>query len=163
MRGGNEAIRVAGVRADCAMLGAMTDPSSPPVRGSCVCGAVRYTVRPPFIAFQCCHCSRCRKASGGAFTPNLFVPTAQLSWDAGERQVRRFDLPDAKYWSHCFCDTCGSAVPWLARSGKVYVVPAGTLDDHPGITPLRNIHFASRAPWHVDAASLETFDEGPPR
>lgn len=141
----------------------MTDSANTPARGSCVCGAVRYTIHPPFLAFQLCHCSRCRKASGSAFGSNIFVPTTQLSWDTGEAKVRRYDLPEAKYWSHCFCDSCGSALPWLTRTGKAYVVPAGTLDDHPGVEPIRNIHFASRASWHVDNASLETFDEAAPR
>ena len=75
--------------------------------GSCVCGAIAYSIEGPFIAFQYCHCSRCRKASGSAHAANLFVKTAQLYWERGEESVQRFELPDAKYWSHCFCPTCG--------------------------------------------------------
>jgi hypothetical protein len=137
--------------------------SSPTIAGACVCGAVTFTITPPFLAFQYCHCSRCRKASGSAHAANLFVRTAQLAWQSGESLVRRYDLPEAKYWSHCFCDTCGSAVPWLSRTGKAYIVPAGTLDDDPGMRPTRNIHFGSRAPWFVHASELETHDAEPPR
>jgi hypothetical protein len=131
--------------------------------GTCVCRGVKYSVRGPFVAFQYCHCSRCRKASGSAHAANLFVPVDQLVWLAGEELVRRYDLPEAKYWSHCFCNTCGSAVPWKSRTGKAYIVPAGTLDDDPGMRPTRNIHFASRAAWYLHPSELEIFDDAPPR
>ena len=42
---------------------------------------------------------------------------------------------------------------------KGYLVPAGNLDDDPGLQPERNIFWASRAPWYVAAAELPTFDE----
>lgn len=138
----------------------MTDTTS---LGSCVCGAVRYEATGPFLAFQYCHCSRCRKASGSAHAANLFVPVAQFKWTAGEDKVRRFDLPTARYWSHCFCDTCGSALPWTSRTGKAVIIPAGTLDEDPGERPNRNIYFASRAAWYTPASDLPVFDEGPPR
>ncbi len=131
--------------------------------GSCVCGVVTYTISPPFMAFQYCHCSRCRKASGAAYAANLFVPTAQFEWTAGEDKVRRFELPTAKYWSHCFCDTCGSALPYLTRTGKAVIIPAGTLDDDPGERPNRSIMWGSRSHWYESPTDLETHDEYPPR
>ncbi len=133
------------------------------ISGACVCGAVRYSVQGPFLAFQYCHCSRCRKATGSAHAANLFVSVDQLRWEAGEEHAKRFDLPEAKYWSRCFCDVCGSGVPWLTRTGKAFLVPAGTLDVDPGMKPTRNIFFGSRAPWFVHASELEIHDEAPPR
>jgi hypothetical protein len=132
-----------------------------PVGGSCVCGAVAFEIEGPYSAFNYCHCSRCRKKSGSAHAVNVFVPPAQLSWTRGEELVRKFELPGAKAWCSAFCSTCGSAMPWLTRSGKMYIVPAGALDDDPGEKPRRNIHFGSRPPWYVHASGLETFDESP--
>lgn len=126
------------------------------VRGACVCGAVAFEIEEPFLAFQYCHCSRCRKKSGSAHAANAFVPLAQLSWVRGENSVRRFDMPDTR-WTSAFCPTCGSSMPWLNRKKTVYVVPAGALEDACE-KPRRNIHFASRAPWYVHASELETFD-----
>lgn len=131
--------------------------------GSCVCGAVAYIVEGPYLAFQYCHCTRCRKASGASHAANLLVKTAQLDWVRGEGTVQRYELPDAKYWSHCFCATCGSAVPWLSRTGKAYIVPAGGLDGDPGSRPTRNIYWESRADWYVHAHELDTFDTYPSR
>lgn len=131
------------------------------IRGSCLCGAVTFVIEPPFQAFQYCHCSRCRKRSGSAHAANVFVLPNQFQWLRGEAEVKRFDLPGAKAWSCAFCTTCGSAVPWLGRSGQRVIVPAGALDDPPPTGPTRNIYFGSRAPWYAHASELEVHDDAP--
>jgi len=122
---------------------------------------VKYAVRGPFLAFQYCHCSRCQKASGSAHATNLFTAVERFEWLKGEMHVKRFELPDAKYWCNGFCELCGSSLPWLTRTGKAYIVPAGTLDEDPGERPTRNLFWASRAPWYEHASELETFDVYP--
>jgi hypothetical protein len=71
--------------------------------GSCLCGGVRFEIKPPLAAFRYCHCSRCRKATGTAHAANIFVPATQFTWLAGETQTRKFDLPGAKRFAVCFC------------------------------------------------------------
>lgn len=53
--------------------------------GSCLCGAVRFTVQGAFEHFYLCHCEYCRKDSGSAHGANLFSATARLQWLAGGR------------------------------------------------------------------------------
>lgn len=129
--------------------------------GSCLCGAVAYEIRPPFFFFQYCHCSRCRKFSGSAYAANIMVAEDQFCWTRGEDQLRRYEVPDAKYYCTTFCTVCGSSLPWRTRSGKAVLVPAGTLDEDPGATPECNIYWASRAPWYQPVGNLPFFDEGP--
>lgn len=131
------------------------------IQGSCLCGAVRYEITGEPGLFQYCHCSRCRKASGSAFGAGLFVAPASFRWLTGEDLVGRFELPEAKRYATSFCKICGSSLPWLTKNGAVVVVPAGTLDDDPGIRPSQNIFCASDAVWYVDAASLPKHDEVP--
>src|SRR5690349_5102994 len=100
-------------------------------KGTCVCGAVEFEVRPPYRFFQYCHCSRCRKRSGSIHAANLAVMADQLTWLRGEAHVKRFELDGAKSWCNCFCDLCGSGLPWATRNGKAFIVPAGALDDDP--------------------------------
>lgn len=133
------------------------------VRGSCVCGKVRFALRPPLRFFQYCHCTRCQKRTGSAHAANLAVMADQLRFLEGEDLVRRFELESASSWSNAFCSLCGSGLPWLTRNGRAYIVPAGCLDDDPGEAPSRNVHFGSRASWYRAAKDLETFDEEPPR
>jgi hypothetical protein len=133
----------------------------PTLRGSCLCGGITYELSSPFVFFQYCHCSRCRKSSGSAHAANIFVKIEQFGWTKGEPLVKRYELPEAKYYCTGFCSECGSAMPWLSRNGKYVLVPAGTLDDDPGLTPERNIHWASRAPWYLEVDELPTFEKGP--
>ncbi|MFT5696287.1 MAG: hypothetical protein ACI9QQ_002267, partial [Myxococcota bacterium] len=37
------------------------------IRGSCLCGSVRYEISGKLSPIQYCHAQRCRKASGAAF------------------------------------------------------------------------------------------------
>jgi hypothetical protein len=131
------------------------------IRGSCVCGAVAFRIEGPFRGFQYCHCSRCRKKTGSSNVANIFVPVAQFAWERGESNVRRFELPSAKYWSTAFCTECGSAMPWLTRNGKAMVVGAGGLDDDPEITPAYSVFFGSRAPWYTHVSDLEMHETIP--
>ncbi len=128
------------------------EPST--IQGSCLCGAVTFTVRTPFVFFHYCHCGRCRKRSGSAHSANILVKAAQFTWTRGEDQVRRYELPTAEYFCTGFCNVCGSALPWRTRNGKGVLVPAGALDDDPGTQPTRNIFWNSRAPWYAPASAL---------
>lgn len=131
------------------------------MRGSCLCGTVTYQVTPPFKIFQYCHCSRCRKFTGSAHASNLFVPPSQFQWLSGEDTVGRFEHPQAKYFATCFCRNCGSSLPWAVQGGKNIVVPAGTLNEDPGIRPQQNIYWGSKAPWYISPCELTRFDELP--
>jgi hypothetical protein len=131
------------------------------MKGSCLCGKVTYEIIPPFRIFQYCHCSRCRKFTGSGQAPNLFVPPSQFQWQSGQEHVGRFDHPEAKYFATCFCKNCGSSLPWAVQGGKNIVVPAGTLDEDPGILPQQNVFWGSRASWLPSPCDLPKYDELP--
>ena len=133
------------------------------VNGSCLCGKVTYRVSPPFNWFQYCHCSRCRKTTGSAHNANILIGADQLEWVSGEEMLGRYQLPGAKSYSTCWCTHCGSNLPWTTKNGKWVLVPAGGLDEDPGVGPERNIFFGSRAHWYEAAPDLPTFDTVPGR
>ena len=130
------------------------------IQGSCLCGKVAYTISGSINRFMQCHCSRCRKMSGTAYASNLFVDAALVEWIRGEDAVLRYELPTAEYFATAFCRTCGSHMPHRTSNGNGYVIPAGALDDDPGVTPERIIYWASRAPWFVHTDTLEARDVG---
>ena len=131
------------------------------VMGSCLCGSVKFEVRPPFSAFRYCHCSRCRKASGSAHAANIFVPQGQFAWSAGEDLVNHYKLPTAKTFAVSFCTRCGSRVPHLIHERQEYLIPAGLLDEDPVSRPQNIIFWGSRAPWYVEPQEIPKFDERP--
>ena len=57
-------------------------------KGSCLCGAVRFTVSEPLKAGDACHCSQCRKQSGHYFA-STNVPRSALTVE-GEDKVTWF-------------------------------------------------------------------------
>jgi hypothetical protein len=71
------------------------------LKGSCLCGAVKYEVTGDPKRFYHCHCSRCRKATGTGHASNLFLQPAALRWLSGEQQIRAFKVPEAKRFTNC--------------------------------------------------------------
>ncbi|WP_421867925.1 GFA family protein [Motiliproteus sp.] len=134
-----------------------------PIEGSCLCGALRYQASGHLDIFQYCHCSRCRKFTGSAHAANLFVQPEHFQWLSSTETLGRFEPDNSRYFATSFCKTCGSSMPWIAKGGKVVVIPAGTLDQVPDIRPSQNIFCNSRAEWYRSAAELPEYDQLPPR
>ena len=133
--------------------------SEHPLKGSCLCGAVRFEITQPLLAFRYCACTRCRKASGAAHAANMVVPQSQVKWLAGESLVKRFDLPGAKRFAVCFCTQCGTRVPHKIANTDTWLVPAGVLDDSPDARPDRLNFWGSKAPWFVETVEVPKHDE----
>ena len=114
--------------------------------GSCLCGSVAYRVRSPFKQFAHCHCERCRKATGTGHATNLYVDRPNFAWVRGEELTARFDLPSAKSFATTFCRNCGSPLPHHTRSGRTIVIPAGSLDEEPSVSPQARIFWESLTP-----------------
>src|SRR6516162_5594208 len=61
------------------------------VRGSCLCGGVKYEITGPLMRSGHCHCSNCRKAHGAAFRSRARVRVEDFRWMQGEELVRYFE------------------------------------------------------------------------
>lgn len=127
------------------------------IAGSCLCGAVRFRIDGAFDAFFLCHCSRCRKDTGSAHGANLFSQDARIAWLSGRDRVRTYRVPDTRH-EHSFCSLCGSSLPRDGADGMPLVVPAGSLDDAPGIAPTAHICLADRADWDDTLAQAGRLD-----
>jgi hypothetical protein len=133
------------------------------VRGSCLCGGVAFALeRPVEGVITQCHCSRCRKARSAAHASNLFVDLPRFRWLAGEDLLRSFKVPEAERFTQVFCRVCGSPAPRLNPQQGRAVIPAGSLDDDPGVRPTLHIFVGSKAPWHEITDALPQHAESPP-
>jgi hypothetical protein len=131
------------------------------VTGSCLCRKVTYEITGHLGIFQYCYCSRCRKFTGSAHAANLLVSPKDFKWLSGEEEVGRYEPVETKHFATSFCKHCGSSLPWLGKTGKSMVIPAGTLDSDPGIRPFQNIFWNSRAIWYEEPNALPKYDELP--
>lgn len=128
--------------------------------GSCLCGAVSFEFEGSPIEMVNCHCHSCRRAMSAGFATFVTVEPESFRWLAGESNVVRYSGTGSAHAGSVFCGTCGSPMPRAARSGRVDI-PAGTLDDDPGVRPGANIHVAEKADWVDLDADLPAFATGP--
>jgi hypothetical protein len=133
------------------------------LKGSCLCGAVKYEVTGEPKRFYHCHCSRCRKATGTGHASNLFLQPGMLTWLSGEAQIRAFKVPEAKRFTNNFCATCGSRLPRQAKDTDIVMIPSGSLDDEAPIKPQARIFSGSRASWSCAGDALPDYSEYAPQ
>jgi len=109
-----------------------------------------------------CHCRRCRKTRGTANATNLFLPLDGLRYLRGEELLVKYSLPEAKYFAHWFCKTCGSTMARFDEARGIAIIPMGAFDDDPVARANRRIHVGSKAPWDTITDDLPQFEAGPP-
>lgn len=133
------------------------------VQGSCLCGDVAYAITGAPLRMFYCHCSRCRRARSAAHAANVFFGSEGFRWVRGAELVADYQLPESKYFGAAFCRRCGSAVPRVSvERGAVVVVPAGSIDNDPGMRVQAHIFVGSKAPWDRITDSIPQFAELPP-
>lgn len=141
------------------------EPPPPPVdgvvRGSCLCGEVRFHVTEPMSIAQHCHCKRCRRARASAHASNGFAPIDGVTMLQGEERIREYKIPDAQFFTQSFCEICGSKVARKDPGRNIAVIPLGSLDDDPGIRPCRHIYTADKAGWHEITDDIPQFAGAP--
>ena len=116
------------------------------LRGSCLCGAVRYRLAAPLHEIHHCHCSRCRKAHGAAFSTFGRLDAKHFEVTSGADHVRRYRSSSAV--ERTFCATCGSNLTFHFDGLPDAVwIAVGTLDDDPGVRPSGHIFATSKASW----------------
>jgi hypothetical protein len=131
--------------------------------GSCICGSVKYEISGEFKAFYHCHCGRCRKSTGTGHASNIILNPESAEWTEGEDLIASFKVPDAERFRTVFCKNCGGPLPRIAMERNIAVIPAGSLDSNPDVSPNCYIFGDSKAEWSCDAAELPTWAEYPPK
>jgi hypothetical protein len=121
--------------------------SSGRAAGSCLCMTVTWDFDPSGAAFRHCHCSRCRKARSAAHASNIVAEVGKVRFTSGEDRVVDYRLPNTARFAQAFCGVCGGKVPRLNRELGYAVIPAGCLDEDPGIRPTERIFCGSQASW----------------
>ena len=109
--------------------------------GSCLCGAVRFTVTGPMRPVIACHCSQCRKTSGHHVAAtsarrDRIAVTGEVTWFQSSATARRG-----------FCGTCGSNLFWDGE-GENLSIFAGSLDGATGLTVAGHIFCADKGDYY---------------
>jgi len=117
-------------------------------QGGCLCGGLRYEFTAPLQDIAHCHCSTCRRSSGGIVTTWISVPLTSFRWLAG---IPR-EYASSATCTRSFCPTCGAQLTlFTTLSPHSLDITIATLDE-PALAPAdRHIWVQSRLPWlHLD-------------
>ena len=91
-------------------------------RGACLCGAVQVAAKANDRSVEACHCTMCRKWSGG---PRLAVECETAVEFEGAEYISTFASSD---WAERgFCRNCGTHLFYRLKSEKHYAIPVGLL------------------------------------
>ena len=132
------------------------------IDGGCNCGAVRYRLFAPPLAVAVCHCSRCRRQSGSAFSVNLVAKARTVTV---EGELAAYDDPESESGLPVrreFCGRCGSPIRSIPSAQPALVaIKAGTLDEPAAFAPTLQIWTCSALPWSALRQELPGFERGP--
>ena len=129
-----------------------------PSEGGCQCGEIRYRLVGEPVWLAVCHCSDCKRQSGGTFGMSLRVQKADVKLIKGEPKCWT-GVSDNGNPKYCyFCGTCGNRLWHTGGFGFLSVKP-GTLDDPSQLAPRYEGWTIRKVPWLTIAgleASFET-------
>lgn len=118
--------------------------------GSCLCGAVTFTVNADLAPADACHCTQCRKTSGHYWASTdvkrdaLDIAGAEnITWYRSSEKVRRG-----------FCSTCGSALFWDPIGHDTLGVAMGAFEKPTGTKLHVHIFVADKGDYYEIADGL---------
>lgn len=133
--------------------------------GTCLCGGVTFQIEGWVTPIQACHATRCRKATGAAFAPEMVCSADGFRWTRGEDLIAHYEAPlidTPPPYRRAFCSRCGSPLPVRVEGTPLVVLHAGVLDGDPGTRVFRHAFVAQKACWHEITDDLPRFDGQPP-
>ncbi len=126
------------------------------ITGSCFCKVVQYRITSAIPMAVNCHCSHCKKISGGAFASLAVVREKHLQITAGKDCLATYSLSE-NIEKH-FCRHCGS--PIFNRNSRFpgrCMVALGSLDDPEGVVPSINVHCENKLSWVLLNDKMQNF------
>jgi hypothetical protein len=118
------------------------------MRGSCWCGGVRFTVAEPFVTLSFCHCTSCKRISGGVGTANGRARTEWVEVTQGRELLTTYQPEEGS--AKTFCSRCGSNLfggGW--PESEHTSVRLSSIDEGLEQRPEAHIFVRSKAPWET--------------
>lgn len=131
------------------------------IRGSCLCGAVTLEIHGVIDSIIHCHCSKCRKSCGTAYTTNGFITTKALIIKTGKELIAFYETSPGKKCH--FYKVCASPIfSSNEQSQDRLRLCLGILDSDIEERPLSHNFVSSCANWDDLDANLPRYDAHEP-
>ena len=132
-----------------------------PIKGGCLCGAVKYEILANPVGAGNCHCRTCQKSVGTAYMAILFVPYDALRI-TGTYKEYATTSDRGNTMNRAFCPECGTALFGRnSATDKIRPVNAATLDDPSIYQPHMDFWVSDAQPWDTMNPDLPKFDKNP--
>jgi len=118
------------------------------ITGRCMCGDIKFEIRraPEFMGV--CHCRRCQRQSGSAFSTMAGVPADDFTLLRGQPRFYGGATQSGNSAEIAFCERCGSPIyTLLADQTDTLYLKTGTLDDTSWFEPQFHVWCADKQNW----------------
>ncbi|MGN6113144.1 MAG: VOC family protein [Luteimonas sp.] len=122
-----------------------TEAPALPLRGGCLCGAVRYAAATLPRVCTLCHCRSCRLASGAPSVGWVVFAADDVAFE-GERRL----FASSPGITRSFCPRCGTSLTWQRddQPGSLDLQVA-TLDEASAFPPTKEIWLEEKLGWEA--------------
>lgn len=128
------------------------------LKGRCLCEGIQFEISEAPQMMGICHCTRCQRFGGGAYSTVLVIHPDHLSFSQGEDLLHTYSQEG--FADRAFCSTCGSSL--YGQAGDMMFIEAGALAEDPEMRPGFHMMTAYKAPWDEITDELPQFPEFPP-
>lgn len=127
------------------------------MKGSCLCGAVRYETRGDPFAVTHCHCHSCRKHNGAAVVTLAGFKADQVDFSGDPRKV----YASSPGVVRAFCSKCGTPLTWEGDGGDLGPIVEfhiSTFDNPEILVPTSHAFESERISWFDVADNLPRYE-----
>ena len=125
-------------------------------KGSCLCGAVQYSVSNLSSESGHCHCRICQKFHGAAFGTYAKASYADFEFTQGEAFVKSFQ--SSSKVSRSFCSECGTPIQFMPKGADTFALVVTTLDQDLDKKPSYQIWTSSKIAWWDLDTKLQSYE-----
>ena len=132
-----------------------------PLRGGCLCGAIRFECHADPISAVFCHCRTCQKFHAAPYAACALMLQGAIAIVLGE--PLRYDAvgDNGAVVFREFCGRCGTQLfSGSATYPESKTVKIAALDNPAAISPIAHVYTESRVPWACIDDGLPRFSRG---
>lgn len=127
--------------------------------GSCLCEKIKFLVEGSFGEVRYCHCTKCRKTSGSAFSANAKVSVDSWRLVEGASLISEYEQSPGVF--RAFCSACGAPLYARLEDDKEYIrVRLGSFEGAIEAIITAHVWVSSKSEWFKIEDDLPCYLEG---
>jgi hypothetical protein len=131
------------------------------VTGGCLCGGVQFTYEGDIGPAGYCHCSDCRRCTGGAYTLSVRLLTSGFEVHCGSFGHFTKSGDNGQALTRHFCSSCGAPIYTSFEHRPEFIhVKAGAFDDPSVVLPAHETWTRSRVVWAEIPSGIASYERG---